>query len=79
MGILGGARTQSGSIPEVQIVSQSSTERPLAGRFPTTHWSRVVAAGDPETPRAREALGALCAAYWFPLYAYVRSRGHSPE
>jgi RNA polymerase sigma factor (sigma-70 family) len=63
----------------VEIVSQSSTDRPSTGRFPTTHWSRVVAAGDPGTPRAREALAALCGAYWYPLYAYVRSRGHSPE
>jgi RNA polymerase sigma-70 factor (ECF subfamily) len=39
----------------------------------------VVAAGDRDVPRAREALGALCDAYWYPLYAYVRSRGHSPE
>lgn len=25
------------------------------------------------------ALDALCRAYWFPLYAYVRRRGYSPE
>jgi RNA polymerase sigma factor (sigma-70 family) len=49
------------------------------GQFPTTHWSRVVAAGDPNTPLAREALAALCNAYWYPLYAYVRRRGHGAE
>ena len=27
--------------------------------------------------RAREALEKLCRAYWYPLYAFVRSRGHS--
>ena len=28
---------------------------------------------------AGEALSTLCESYWFPLYAYVRRRGHSPE
>src|SRR5690242_18603628 len=71
--------SSSGSFPEVAIVSRSPSDRPSPGRFPTTHWSRVVAAGDPGAPRAREALAALCDAYWYPLYAYVRSRGHPPE
>lgn len=53
--------------------------QPSPGRFPTTHWSRVVAAGDPEAPQARETLADLCAAYWYPLYAYVRRRGYPPE
>jgi RNA polymerase sigma factor (sigma-70 family) len=44
--------------------------------FPTTHWSQVVAAGNPSAPEARAALAALCAAYWYPLYAFVRRRGH---
>jgi RNA polymerase sigma-70 factor (ECF subfamily) len=39
----------------------------------------VVAAGDRDAPQAREALAALFSAYWYPLYAYVRHRGHSPE
>lgn len=50
-----------------------------AARFPSTHWSVVVAAGDPESPRTREALTDLCQSYWFPLYAYIRRRGHDPE
>lgn len=29
--------------------------------------------------RARRALERLCEAYWFPLYAFVRGRGHSRE
>jgi DNA-directed RNA polymerase specialized sigma24 family protein len=47
--------------------------------FPTTHWSRVAAAGDPSAPEARAALAGLCAAYWYPLYAFVRHRGHGPQ
>ena len=30
-------------------------------------------------PRAQDALAKLCQTYWYPLYAYVRRRGHSPE
>jgi RNA polymerase sigma-70 factor (ECF subfamily) len=40
---------------------------PSAARFPTTHWSRVVAAGGPPTPEARAALAELCGAYWYPI------------
>jgi RNA polymerase sigma-70 factor (ECF subfamily) len=47
--------------------------------FPTTRWSRVVAAGDRADPKAREALAELCAAYWYPLYAFVRRKGHPPD
>ena len=54
-------------------------ENPAAGDFPTTHWSRVLAAGDPGAPSAREALAELCQSYWFPLYAYIRRRGHDPD
>jgi RNA polymerase sigma-70 factor (ECF subfamily) len=39
----------------------------------------VVAAGRSDTTRARAALEKLCQSYWFPLYAYVRRRGHSVE
>ena len=47
--------------------------------FVTTHWSRVLAAGRNDTPHARRALAELCECYWYPLYAYVRQRGHSPH
>ena len=60
-------------------MSSPPPDRPSQRRFPTTHWSRVVAAGAPGAPRGREVLAALCEAYWFPLYAYVRRRGHAPE
>lgn len=47
--------------------------------FPATRWTLVVAAGTPGAPLADEALAALCSAYWFPLYAYVRRRGYARE
>jgi RNA polymerase sigma factor (sigma-70 family) len=52
--------------------------RPSSAQFPTTHWSQVVAAGDPAEPEARAALAALCGQYWYPLYAFIRRRGHDP-
>ena len=47
--------------------------------FVTTHWSVVLAAGHGDTPHARDALGRLFQTYWYPLYAYVRRCGYSPE
>ncbi len=45
--------------------------------FATTRWTVVLAAGRPGSPTAAMALEELCRTYWFPLYAYVRRRGHS--
>jgi len=39
----------------------------------------VLSAGGSDSTRAREALSRLCQTYWYPLYAYVRRRGHSPQ
>jgi len=48
-------------------------------RFLTTHWSVVLAAGRSDSTRAQNALARLCQTYWYPIYAYVRRRGHSPH
>jgi DNA-directed RNA polymerase specialized sigma24 family protein len=50
-----------------------------AAQFPTTCWSRLIAARDRKTPEAHEALSALCSAYWYPVYAFIRRRGNGPE
>lgn len=47
--------------------------------FATTHWSVVLAARQQDTPESAAALEQLCRSYWYPLYAYIRRRGHSPE
>ena len=39
----------------------------------------MLAAGKRHTPQADGALEELCRTYWFPIYAYVRRRGHSKE
>jgi RNA polymerase sigma factor (sigma-70 family) len=58
---------------KVQSGSQDSA------RFRTTHWSIVLAAGRRSSPDARDALATLCRVYWYPVYAYVRRKGHSPD
>jgi DNA-directed RNA polymerase specialized sigma24 family protein len=54
------------------------------GQFTTTRWSMVLAAGraggqdgDLASDSARHALTTLCETYWYPLYAFLRSHGHS--
>ncbi len=49
------------------------------GRFETTNWSLVLAAGDSTSPDAEAALAALCETYWGPVYAFVRRAGRSSE
>lgn len=59
----------------------SDTSARLASQrasFATTRWSMVVQAAGASSPESREALAALCQVYWYPLYAYVRRRGHQP-
>jgi RNA polymerase sigma-70 factor (ECF subfamily) len=60
-----------------------SSDRPAADRgpqhFATTRWSRVLTAGRQDTASADQALAELCRQYWYPLYAYVRRRGHDAD
>ena len=48
------------------------------GRMGTTNWSLVLRAGADDSSIARAALGGLCEAYWYPVYAMVRRYGHDP-
>jgi len=50
-----------------------------AAQFATTHWSVVLAAGHGGSTSASEALAELCRTYWYPLYAYARRTGSSPQ
>ena len=47
--------------------------------FPTTRWSLVLGARDDSGAEAHAALAELCSTYWYPLYAFIRRKGHSPE
>ena len=66
-------------VPQVRVPPMTSPSRPR--HFATTQWSLVIEAGSDEASqtRVRQALGELCRTYWYPLYAFVRSRGYSSE
>ncbi|MHC4912076.1 MAG: RNA polymerase sigma factor [Planctomycetota bacterium] len=49
------------------------------GRFATTHWSVVQAAGLPNSSRYKSSLETLCKTYWYPLYAYLRRHGYNAD
>jgi len=49
------------------------------GRFATTRWSLVLAAGGTDSVEVRPALGQLIERYWYPLYVFVRRKGHGSE
>ena len=54
-----------------------SRREPAATPFDQTHWSVVLGTrrGAADRPKA---LQKLCAAYWLPIYGYLRRRGHAP-
>jgi RNA polymerase sigma-70 factor (ECF subfamily) len=62
----------------IQIMRESGREFEAveSHHFVTTHWSVVAAAGREASPTAQAALEILARTYWYPLYAYVRRKGH---
>jgi len=62
-------------------MTNGQTMHTLPGRsgFPTTRWTLVVAAANPDRTEARSALVSLCEKYWYPLYAYLRRRGYPAD
>lgn len=74
---------QTGKFPTVRHgMSGESTSQSIgdtAAAFPATHWSLILNAGDTGGPSSGSALEELCRAYWQPLYAYLRRKGHGPE
>ena len=60
-------------------LSEPNLPGATAREFRTTHWSVVLLARRDDTVRAESALAELCRAYWYPLYAYARRLGRSPE
>ena len=45
-------------------------------QFEPTRWSLVLRARGADAEARRRALGEMCEAYWYPLYAYLRRSGH---
>jgi RNA polymerase sigma-70 factor (ECF subfamily) len=51
----------------------------MGARFAATSWTNVMAAQQQGSPEAEAALERLCRTYWYPLYAYLRRKGHDPH
>ncbi len=47
--------------------------------FHTTSWTLVRAAAAHPTADSRQALAALCQAYWHPVYAFIRRNGYDRD
>ena len=47
--------------------------------FPSTLWSEILRAGDEQDSNFQASLEKLCAAYWRPVYVYLRRKGRSEE
>ncbi|MFI4969021.1 MAG: hypothetical protein ACHP7D_02365 [Lysobacterales bacterium] len=47
--------------------------------FATTRWSLVTRPERPQVPGTRDALAELAVSYWYPIYAYMRHGGYSPQ
>lgn len=45
----------------------------------TTHWTVVLEAARRDSATGQAALAELCRAYWYPVYAFIRRSGRSPE
>jgi hypothetical protein len=50
-----------------------------ASRFHTTRWSAVLLSAQSQVPGSQNAFAELSRLYWFPLYTFIRRRGHNPE
>jgi RNA polymerase sigma-70 factor (ECF subfamily) len=66
------------------VSAANSDKGPVSGSaspgiFATTHWTVVLAAGQSSSPQSDAALARLCETYWYPLYAYVRRQGKTPQ
>ena len=46
------------------------------GRFPTTHGSAIVGVGSADSGERQRSFDTLVAAYWKPVYKYIRIRWH---
>ena len=64
---------------ETNLPSRLDSDDRESPEFRQTRWSLVRRVASLDSPESREALEALCRAYWFPIYAFIRRQGHSPH
>jgi RNA polymerase sigma factor (sigma-70 family) len=58
---------------------QAQSPAAACAEFKTTRWATVRKACCDDSPSGQQALADLCRDYWYPLYAFARRQGHSPE
>jgi RNA polymerase sigma-70 factor (ECF subfamily) len=58
-------------------VTTQDSAHACSPQFVDTHWSVVLKAARQDSPGAAEALERLCRTYRYPLYAFIRRRGHN--
>ena len=66
-------------LPDEETGHDGVGGRDRSGKFPTTQWTEVLAAGRTDSPQGARALERLCQTYWYPLYAFIRRRGYDPH
>jgi len=50
-----------------------------ASAFESTHWTVVLEAARQDSPSGQRALATLYQSYRYPIYAFIRRSGHSPD
>jgi RNA polymerase sigma factor (sigma-70 family) len=75
---LSAASARLSGFPAPTERSPAAATAQVGAAFRSTQWSVILEARGSEAGR-RGALEQLCTAYWTPLYAYLRRRGHSAE
>ena len=63
--------------PDLQSSKRDDLQTAAMG-FHTTHWTIVLTARGPNES-AQDALATLCSNYWYPIYAFIRRTGSTPE
>jgi RNA polymerase sigma factor (sigma-70 family) len=63
----------------MEIPTQNTADDVGNAKFTETRWSLVIAAGKQSSPEASAALETLCRNCWYPVYYYVRRKGHTPH
>jgi DNA-directed RNA polymerase specialized sigma24 family protein len=62
------------------IMEASTTVQPnTTARFNATRWGTVLLAARQNEAGAAEAVEKVCSRYWYPLYAFLRRQGRTPE
>lgn len=69
----------AGSYPPPPMTTESFTSSGYYSNFPITQWPRVRAAQGGDSAKASRAIDGICKDYWYPIYAFLRRDGHSPQ